>query len=132
MSIHEKLAARLREMGGEVARGIVSPNPWNMIAYEDDKRLVEIAVEHVAKLIERGDLNNILGVREPTIEDVQREAKKKTKRPLFIGFSEAWSDSFFIQEMSDENFVVTTLVHTTTIAAAYAALRELPDYEGEK
>ena len=89
-------------------------------------------MDEVARLFESGDLDDILGVREPTIEDVQREAKKKTKRPLFIGFSEAWSDSFFIQEMSDENFVVTTLVHTTTIAAAYAALRTMPDYEGEK
>jgi hypothetical protein len=124
MSVHEKLAAFI---------ALGSCGHVRSCGHESCKRLLQLSRD-----IRRGNLNDVLGVREPTIEDVQREAAR------VYGRAETNLDSMFGEEFTmpaqvrvfasarDRYIDESPALVAPTIAAAYAALRTLPDYEGEK
>lgn len=119
MSIHEKLAASIKDLTAAhaaelmgVGDGCCGPNP---------------CIDCIIGAIKCGLFSDILGVREPTIEDVRREAV----RVFGAGF-----DPYRTTVFSD-GWVLLPLpyreeVRVPSISAAYAALRTLPDYEVSK
>lgn len=117
MTIHDKLAARLHNMAERArAQGRSYAGAYAARWLHD-----------AADSIEAGDLDDILGVREPTIEDVRREARR-------VSFPNALPP--FMGCINDPSCVVMRCPkgssHTyvfPTIAAAYAALRTMPDYK---
>lgn len=113
MSIHEKLAARLRELAERL----------HETHCHESKLAVFRACESLAEYVESGDFDDVLGVREPTIEDVKLEAA----RVFGAGF-----DPYRTTVFSD-GWVLLPLpyreeVRVPSISAAYAALRTLEDF----
>ena len=116
MTIHEKLAARLRDLSERL----------HETHCHEPKLSVFRACESLAEYVESGNFDDILGVREPTIEDVKREAVRVYGKHAAV---RAWEDGLSIQVGT---VVLNEPLYAPTIAAVYAALRALPDYEGEK
>lgn len=113
MSVHEKLAAFI---------ALGSCGHVRSCGHESCEQLLRLSRD-----IARGDLDDILGVREPTIEEVWREAV----RVFGAGF-----DPYRTTVFSD-GWVLLPLpyreeVRVPSISAAYAALRTMKDYEVEK
>lgn len=108
MNPHDRFAARLREM-----------SPTRPYAYLCD----EYTAHDVADDIERGSFDDVLGVREPTIEDVRREAKRCVR--------DATIQTSGVSGRVDVYARLTLIMRAMPLRAAYAALRALPDYEGE-
>ena len=123
MSIHKMLAARLHKYAQmrwfyDIEEGDDTD--------DGDDMSVEDTLNTIADEIMRGDFGDILGAREPTIEDVQREAVRVYGKHTAV---RAWEDGLSIQVGT---VVLNEPLYAPTIAAVYAALRTLPDYEGEK
>lgn len=119
MSIHKKLASRLHKY---------AQMRWFYDVEDGDDAHDDMCIEDVlntiADEIMRGDLDDVLGVREPTIEDVQREAARVFGNAHCLA---GWHAGLFGVHSHRGHEVIAP-----TIAAAYAALRTMPDYEGEK
>lgn len=126
MSVHEKLAARLREEWGH----IYSCKPGDRVADwdqsdsgpYDQQSCLGCDMDAVASMFETGDFDDILGVREPTIEDVQRLALHVYGKHAAVRVGE---DGLSIQVGT---VVLNEPLYAPTIAAAYAALRTLEDF----
>jgi len=119
MTIHKKLAARLRSTpaclrDGNSASSPTVYGPWQVVA------------DVLADAIEHGDFDDILGVRKPSIEDVKREAVRVFGKHTAV---RAWEDGLSIQVGT---VVLNEPLYAPTIAAVYAALRAMKDYEGEE
>jgi hypothetical protein len=101
MSIHQKLAERLASTGDN----------WGFTA---------------SFSIHRGDFDDILGVQEPTLEDVQREARRALGKGSVEVTSGGAETSVYFRRPGGST---VSVVWAPTIAATYAALRALPDCE---
>lgn len=101
MTIHDKLAARLEATDGDTVD----------------------AAYHVR----RGCYDDALGVREPTLEDVKREAMRVYGRDAVCDVT---GGSLRIYESSSMAHMGVDVMRLPTVAAAYAALRSLPDWKG--
>lgn len=120
MSIHEKLAARLREYASE--RGERAPFPGEVVA-----------LKGWADAIEAGDFDGVLGVRKPTIEHTSEQARRAYGERARIDLDKADGHVLVcVPYVLRGHHGIRTVFHAPTIAAAYAALRTLPDYEGAK
>ena len=125
MSIHEKLAASIKDLTAAHAAEIMGvgdeccgPNP---------------CIDCIIGAIKCGLFSDILGVREPTIEDVRREAVRV--------FGNQWTaddhnfgdppESVTIWKDSVDYDGNPPLI-APTVAAAYASLLSMPDYEVSK
>jgi len=118
MTIHDKLAERLR--------GDYSHTVDCVEAYQTRKRMdpdcLACEIELLAGEIEAGSYDDALGVREPTLDDVEREAER-----VYGPNQDVWVDY-------DECVKVDTgrlVWRAPTVASAYVALRTLPDWKGE-
>lgn len=117
MTIHDKLAARIRAEMLRVGK------------WKDSPHLIGLLHR-----IERGDFDDILGVREPTLEDVHKEAVRVYGALSLCRIDGDDSDGIavrvFRRHDATKNHSAALLAPTT--AAAYAALRTLPDWKGER
>lgn len=117
-SIHADLVAEIRK---HAARCNMGEEPDDGVGWVG-------ALAKFRNAIASGALDTILGVREPTIEDVQREAVRV--------FGPTLGD---IDVLDERHTWPGVEVHLTgwfrealrapTVKSAYAALRALPDYE---
>ncbi len=87
------------------------------------------ALIHAMDSIDCGAFDPILGVKEPTLEDVRRELDRCL--PGYWLDAESWSDGG-IDVYDDEPRHDYLMMRFHNVESAYAALRVLPDYkEGE-
>ncbi len=121
----EKIAERLRELADDIADDAVDAH-LGSVNYERDLRLGVYAVECAAYRIASGILDDILGIPEPTIEDVTREAVRVFGSRVGV---QKGSRGMFVAATLSKAFEGKFVVRAPTVAAAYAALRALPDYE---
>lgn len=128
MTVHDKLSARLRSTpaclrDGNSASSATVYGPW------------QDAADMLADAIEHGDFDDILGVREPTLEDVKREAVRvygvaKEYGGAIVYYLDNGVHVGVGSEVCGQHVEVYPVI-APTIAAAYQALRALPDYEEE-
>lgn len=118
MTIHDRLAARLRSTPACLRDGNSASSTTAYSLWQDLADVLADAIEH-------GDFDDILGVRKPSIEDVKREAVRVFDKHTAV---RVWEDGLSIQVGT---VVLNEPLYAPTVAAAYQALRALPDYEGE-
>lgn len=126
MNIHDKLAARIHAFADTLRA-----KPFA------EEKLAATYVSDVARAFAEGDFDDILGVREPTIDDVRREATRVSGREDAIVKDWGYSVVVRIIDSSDsgkapDSVSVPLCVEAPTIASAYAALRALPDWKGDE
>lgn len=123
MSVHEKLAAR----SVKIRDGLMSGMGFGL--YEAGACA---AINRIVGAIEAGDLDDILGVREPTIEHTSEQARRAYGERARIDLDKADGHVLVcVPYVLRGHHGIRTVFHAPTIAAAYAALRTLPDYEAE-
>lgn len=122
MTIHEKLAARLHKYA-QMRR-------FYDVEYGDDM-CIEDVLNTIADEIVRGDLDDILGVRDPSDHDLRSEflrvagaISSASNGGFFVTFDVALHSKGVTDELAFDDFLVTE-----NRAAVYALLRALPDYD---
>lgn len=131
MSIQSKLAARLRGVWAHDP----ACRPGNRVADWDQSDSYPYGhtvcsgcdMDEVAGMVEAGDFDDILGVPEPTLEDVKREAVRVFGEAVSVESDQRVAVG--MHHPARDGSVWYDHVRAPTIAAAYAALRPLPDYE---
>jgi len=110
MTLRERIAERLRD------------ECWNISAWPDGPG----AVYELARMIaEEGFLDDTLGVPEPTLEDVKREAERALENDIVVEDNSEWNGVWVWTAINHEDRKMPT-VYAPTLASAYAALRTLP------
>jgi len=115
MTIHEKLDAKFRRLAqdaysdGNYARGDFFNEAAGALSYADD----------------------VLGVREPTLGDVKREVARVFGEWAYVHHNDYWCEVVPRIRGNRGMLSASSAVKAPTIAAAYAALRALPDWKGE-
>lgn len=119
MTVHEKLAARLRTTS------------TRRFCFDCGNEALESTIAD----IESGLLNDVLGVREPTIEDVNQEAVRVDPTAWVdcgYDFNDRPCVTVYARDEDVDCDAHRIFLRCPTRASAYAALRTMKDYEGEK
>jgi hypothetical protein len=121
MSIHERIAERIRVTANERKDCGVFEDIYAGTWLDD-----------VARAFLEGDFDDILGVTEPTIEDVKREAVRVFGPNATVeGPSVPGDFAFANHKYLSENDDAWPDVAARSVAAIYAALRTIQDYEAK-
>lgn len=126
MSIHEKLAARLREKYNHTRACAEAKQPRR----RTDPECFACEMHVLADEVELGRHDGVLGVRAPTIEDVERETKRVSGRD--DATVKDWGGAVVVLVFtlsSSGKLTMPLCVEAPSVPSAYAALRALPDYE---
>lgn len=118
MTVHEELAARLREYASE--RGERAPFPGEVVA-----------LKGWAGAIEAGDFDDVLGVREPTQKDVEAQILRAFGEGsnVLANGGHVFRGGVLIEGVAHTHRASRTIVWVRDTAAAYAALRTYPDHK---
>lgn len=132
MTLHDKLAARLHKYSKMAWCYDVGEGDYAF----DDEMSVEDVLNTVANEIKRGDFDDVLGAREPTIDDVKREAARvfgeaKEYGGALVYYLDNGVHVGVGSKVRGQHVEVYPVI-APTIAAAYAALRALPDWKEEE
>ena len=119
MTVHEKLAARLRELAERL----------HETHCHEPKLAVFRSCESLAEYVEAGDLDDILGAREPTIKAVDAESRRVFGRKASAEHNKAYD---VVEVRITRGAWIDVRRTYVSIPEAFGALRALPDYEGEK